>query len=168
MNTGNAKSAMISTISHAPRRRSLRARPPLATGDRKLVPATPHDVGLALQRGLRGQRTSESGRGCRRRSPRKRDRRRYPVFLVLGSLYSRTAENSNSRKLGFRYSPFSETELPVLSFLGNLETLWPAFTHASSRRAWWLLQATGLVSLDPRRKSRSEPPLPPRAVLLFK
>src|SRR4028118_2379682 len=85
-----------------PRRRSLRARPPLATGDRKLVPATPHDVGLALQRGLRGQRTSESGRGCRRRSPRKRDRRRYPVFLVLGSLYSRTAENSIHRKPSLR------------------------------------------------------------------
>ena len=42
--------------------------------------------------------------------------------LPFGSgaeLIQRIAESGGSRKLGFRYSPFSETELPLSPILGN-------------------------------------------------
>ena len=37
------------------------------------------------------------------------------------SFIHRIAESNNSRKLGFRYVRFSETELPIFSVLGNSE-----------------------------------------------
>jgi hypothetical protein len=51
-------------------------------------------------------------------------RLRYLLRLKLGRVASihRESEKESSQKVGFRYSPFSETGLPVLVILGNTAT----------------------------------------------
>jgi hypothetical protein len=46
--------------------------------------------------------------------------RRAYTYGYGATLVHRAAEKGWSRKLGFRYLPFSETRLPALRLLGNL------------------------------------------------